>query len=77
MLEALAGHQHRFLVFEAEGPQGRVAGALPAPRPDRLTIHTQVAKMRLYAGFMHVRPLLGGLDAWVAAGYPVELNDPL
>jgi 3-mercaptopyruvate sulfurtransferase SseA len=33
--------------------------------------------MRLDAGFMRVRPLLGGLDAWVAAGYPVELNDPL
>lgn len=33
--------------------------------------------MRLVAGFMRVRPLLGGLDAWVAAGYPVELNDPL
>jgi rhodanese-related sulfurtransferase len=32
----------------------------------------QVAKMLLDAGFMRVRPLLGGLDAWIAAGHPVE-----
>ena len=23
-------------------------------------------------GFVNVRPLYGGLDAWIAAGYPVE-----
>jgi rhodanese-related sulfurtransferase len=23
-------------------------------------------------GIRRVRPLLGGLDAWIAAGYPVE-----
>jgi membrane protein DedA with SNARE-associated domain/rhodanese-related sulfurtransferase len=32
----------------------------------------QVAKMLLDAGFRHVRPLLGGLDAWIAAGHPVQ-----
>jgi membrane protein DedA with SNARE-associated domain/rhodanese-related sulfurtransferase len=32
----------------------------------------QVAKMLLDAGFKRVRPLLGGLDAWIAAGHPVE-----
>ncbi len=32
----------------------------------------QIAKMLLDAGFMRVRPLLGGLDAWIAAGHPVE-----
>jgi len=32
----------------------------------------QVAKMLIDAGFMRVRPLLGGLDAWIAAGHPVE-----
>lgn len=32
----------------------------------------QVAKMLLDAGFGRVRPLLGGLDAWIAAGHPVE-----
>jgi len=32
-----------------------------------------VAKMLMNNGFKRVRPLLGGLDAWVAAGYSVEL----
>ena len=32
----------------------------------------QVAKTLLDAGFGRVRPLLGGLDAWIAAGHPVE-----
>ncbi|HKN08257.1 MAG TPA: DedA family protein/thiosulfate sulfurtransferase GlpE [Pseudomonadota bacterium] len=32
----------------------------------------RVAKMLIDAGFMRVRPLLGGLDAWIAAGHPVE-----
>lgn len=38
----------------------------------------QVAKMLLDSGFKRVRPLLGGLDAWIAAGHPVEpLTDEL
>lgn len=32
----------------------------------------RVAKMLIDAGFVRVRPLLGGLDAWIAAGHPVE-----
>lgn len=28
--------------------------------------------MLIDRGFKLVRPLAGGLDAWVAAGYPVE-----
>jgi membrane protein DedA with SNARE-associated domain/rhodanese-related sulfurtransferase len=32
----------------------------------------RVAKVLIDAGFMRVRPLLGGLDAWIAAGHPVE-----
>jgi rhodanese-related sulfurtransferase len=32
----------------------------------------QVAKLLMNHGFKKVRPLLGGLDAWVAAGYPVD-----
>lgn len=32
----------------------------------------QVAKVLVSLGFKRVRPLLGGLDAWVAAGYPVN-----
>ena len=33
----------------------------------------QVAKLLMNNGFRRVRPLQGGLDAWVAAGYQVEL----
>jgi rhodanese-related sulfurtransferase len=32
----------------------------------------QIAKLLIDAGFVRVRPLLGGLDAWIAAGHPVE-----
>lgn len=32
----------------------------------------QVAKLLMNRGFVNVRPLQGGLDAWIAAGYPVE-----
>ncbi|TMH31832.1 MAG: sulfurtransferase [Betaproteobacteria bacterium] len=31
-----------------------------------------VAKMLINNGFVRVRPLLGGLDAWLEAGHPVE-----
>jgi membrane protein DedA with SNARE-associated domain/rhodanese-related sulfurtransferase len=33
----------------------------------------QVAKVLLRHGFRRVRPLQGGLDAWIAAGYAAEL----
>jgi membrane protein DedA with SNARE-associated domain/rhodanese-related sulfurtransferase len=33
----------------------------------------QVAKLLIDAGFVRVRPLLGGLDAWIAAGLPVDV----
>jgi membrane protein DedA with SNARE-associated domain/rhodanese-related sulfurtransferase len=32
----------------------------------------QVAKLLMNSGFSKVRPLHGGLDAWIAAGYPVD-----
>lgn len=32
----------------------------------------RVARQLRSAGFRHVRPLLGGIDAWIAAGLPVE-----
>ena len=32
----------------------------------------QVAKLLIDSGFVRVRPLHGGLDAWIAAGLPVE-----
>jgi rhodanese-related sulfurtransferase len=31
-----------------------------------------VARALIDRGFTLVRPLAGGLDAWMAAGYPVE-----
>ena len=33
----------------------------------------QVAKLLMNSGFRRVRPLLGGLDAWIEAGHPVDL----
>jgi len=33
----------------------------------------QVAKLLMNAGFVRVRPLLGGLEAWIEAGRPVEM----
>jgi rhodanese-related sulfurtransferase len=32
----------------------------------------RVARLLMRHGTKHVRPLEGGLDAWVAAGYPVQ-----
>src|ERR1700682_3770506 len=32
----------------------------------------RVARKLMDLGYTHVRPLLGGLDAWIAAGYEVE-----
>lgn len=33
----------------------------------------QVAKLLMDNGFRRVRPLHGGLDAWIAAGYPADI----
>jgi rhodanese-related sulfurtransferase len=35
----------------------------------------QVARQLRRAGFVHVRPLMGGIDAWIAAGLPIERID--
>jgi len=32
--------------------------------------------MLMGQGFKRVRPLYGGLDAWLAAGYAVEFSPP-
>ena len=37
---------------------------------------TNVAKVLVQHGFKRVRPLLGGIEAWVAAGLPVEAVEP-
>ncbi len=39
--------------------------------PNEVTA-ARIAKVLLAQGYVRVRPLLGGLDAWDAAGYPVE-----
>lgn len=39
--------------------------------PNEATAAT-AAKLLMAAGFRNVRPLLGGLDAWAAAGYRVD-----
>jgi len=36
----------------------------------------RVARMLMGQGFKRVRPLYGGLDAWLAAGYAVEFSPP-
>jgi membrane protein DedA with SNARE-associated domain len=36
-----------------------------------------VAKRLMKAGFVRVRPLKGGIDAWVASGLPLELPGPI
>jgi rhodanese-related sulfurtransferase len=33
----------------------------------------RVARLLMQHGVLRVRPLLGGLEAWIAAGYPVGL----
>ena len=32
----------------------------------------KVAKVLIQHGFTRVHPLLGGIDAWIAAGHPVQ-----
>jgi rhodanese-related sulfurtransferase len=34
----------------------------------------QAAKLLMNQGFRRVRPLRGGLDAWAAAGHPIDLS---
>lgn len=36
----------------------------------------RAAKVLMERGYRHVRPLLGGLDAWDAAGYAIERFEP-
>ena len=36
----------------------------------------QVAKLLMNSGFVRVRPLLGGLEAWIEAGHAVESLAP-
>jgi rhodanese-related sulfurtransferase len=35
----------------------------------------RVAKLLKQRGYTRVRPLLGGMDAWVGAGYAIERDD--
>jgi rhodanese-related sulfurtransferase len=59
---------------------GRYVGELPRDReivayctcPNEASA-AQVAKLLMNSGFKRVRPLHGGLEAWIAAGYGVEI----
>ncbi|HEY3553929.1 MAG TPA: rhodanese-like domain-containing protein, partial [Casimicrobiaceae bacterium] len=37
----------------------------------------RAAQILLQKGYRRVRPLAGGIDAWVKAGYPVEEGSPV
>ncbi|MEO6800067.1 MAG: DedA family protein/thiosulfate sulfurtransferase GlpE [Rhodanobacter sp.] len=58
---------------------GQVVHGLPLERalviycscPNEVSSAT-AAKLLMAAGYRHVRPLLGGLEAWAAAGYMIE-----
>ncbi len=36
-----------------------------------------MARALIDRGFTNVRPLAGGFDAWVAAGFPIEESEEL
>lgn len=58
---------------------GQVVRSLPLERelviycscPNEVSSAT-AARLLMAAGYRHVRPLLGGLDAWAAAGYRID-----
>ena len=55
------------------------SGVLEDEAPAPPTLDGALAALSSYAGLSFsddVRPLLGGIDAWVAAGHPVEKVEP-
>jgi membrane protein DedA with SNARE-associated domain/rhodanese-related sulfurtransferase len=70
------------LVLDDTGVRERIDG-LPADRelvfycscPNEASA-ASVAKGLMARGYRRVRPLLGGLDAWIAAGYDIEVRSP-
>jgi membrane protein DedA with SNARE-associated domain/rhodanese-related sulfurtransferase len=67
-------------------PLGDVGGHIAdLPRDKEIVLYctcpseasaARVAKLLINHGFTQVRPLFGGLDAWLAAGFPVEFDPP-
>lgn len=64
---------------------GIMAAVKQVPRSTEIVIYAPAADLRLElvaarvlekAGFKEIRPLRGGLKAWIAAGCPVEFNRP-
>jgi rhodanese-related sulfurtransferase len=71
------------LWFEPRAPD---ADLLNLPQSEEVIIYCAcpneataavVAKRLMKAGFQRVRPLKGGIDAWVASGLPLELSSPV
>jgi rhodanese-related sulfurtransferase len=67
-------------------PRAPDADLLNLPQSDEVVIYCAcpneasaagVAKRLMKAGFRRVRPLKGGIDAWVASGLPLELSGPV
>ncbi len=67
-------------------PRAPDAELLSLPATDEVVIYcacpneasaAAVAKRLMKAGFQRVRPLKGGIDAWVASGLPLELPGPI
>jgi membrane protein DedA with SNARE-associated domain/rhodanese-related sulfurtransferase len=69
------------LIFDMAGVQERIGGL---PRDTELIFYctcpneasaAAIARRLIERGYKRVRPLLGGLDAWIAAGYRTELRN--
>jgi len=55
----------------------QISFVLPVPVSEKAKeAAAQVAKKLIELGYTRVRPLQGGLDAWLAAGHEVELRPP-
>ena len=59
-------------IREETGPFASPADPWQTAQYVELQEATPVAKVLMNHGFTRVRPLYGGLDAWIAAGYSFE-----
>lgn len=69
---AVAKPDHEIATFEHDGPvEGEVIVYCACPNE---VSAARVAKLLMQRGFQRVRPLSGGIDAWIAAGYEIETS---